>query len=418
MGVLITYLKIKEKGYEMNKSFFYKGLFVILIGIGLSSQSNAAAPAYDNAAKAGDIVGQLNMCSGSNEGLRVYIPGSSFEAITGSIGNFKISYAQPGTYNLTVMQGGNKIGIIPDVTVIAKQTLDVGTVPFCLDNDNDGYTQDVDCNDNNPAIHPGSVEVCEDGIDNNCNGETDEGCPTCTDNDGDEFSVGEGCTGGIDCDDNNALIFPGAYEKCNGVDDNCDGQIDENAIDQQTFYIDDDNDEYGDSSNTVTACEQPQGYIGVSGDCDDLNAAVNPGATEVCGDGIDNNCDAGIDEGCPTCTDADADNYFAEEECGTAVDLNDGDANINICLTPQVSSMQPNTVPAGFNGLITIYGSNFSYLTEVRLGDLVTHTSPAEDGTRLDVYIGSPTEPGAYTLFIRYYPGCDYYPTTRKLFVE
>ena len=216
----------------MNKSFFYKGLFVILIGIGLSSQSNAVAPSYDNAAKAGDIVGQLNMCSGSSEGARVYIAGSSFEAITGSVGNFKISYAQPGTYNLTVMQDGNKIGIIPNVTVIAKQTLDIGTVPFCLDNDGDGYAQDVDCNDNNPAINPGAAEVCGDGIDNNCNGETDEGCTTCTDNDGDGFYAQANCGTGVDCDDTDALIFPGADEKCNGKDDDCDGQVDEDAIDQ------------------------------------------------------------------------------------------------------------------------------------------------------------------------------------------
>lgn len=313
----------------MNKSFFYKGLFVILIGIGLSSQSNAAAPDYDNAAKAGDIVGQLNMCAGSSEGVRVYIAGSSFEAITGSVGNFKISYAQPGIYNLTVMQDGNKIGIIPNVTVIAKQTLDIGTVPFCLDNDSDGYTQDVDCNDNNPAINPGAAEVCGDGIDNNCNGETDEGCTTCTDNDADGFYAQANCGTGVDCDDTDALIFPGADEKCNGKDDDCDGQVDEDAIDQQTFYRDSDGDGYGDTSNTVTACEQPQGYIGVSGDCDDLNAAVNPGALEICRDDIDNNCDGDSDERCPTCTDSDGDGYFVEYNCGTIRDCNDQDAAAN-----------------------------------------------------------------------------------------
>lgn len=284
----------------MNKSFFYKGLFVILVGIGLSSQSNAAAPDYDIATKAGDIVGQLNMCSGSNEGVRVYIAGSSFEAVTDSVGNFKISYAQPGTYSLTVMQDGNKMGIIPNVMVIAKQTVNVGSVPFCLDNDGDGYTQDVDCNDNNPAINPGATEICGDGIDNNCNGETDEVCLTCTDADGDGYHVGEGCTGDLDCDDTNALVFPGADEKCNGVDDDCDGAIDEEAIDQQTFYRDNDGDGYGDPSDSITACTQPQGYVSVSGDCSDLNSAINPGVAEVCGDVIDNNCDSNIDEGC-TC---------------------------------------------------------------------------------------------------------------------
>ncbi len=299
--MLKTYLKIKEEKYIMNISFFYKGLFLILIGIGLSSQSNAAAPDHDDPAKSGDIIGQLSMCLGSNEGLRVYIAGTSFETITDSLGNFKISYAQVGTYSLTVRRDVNEIGIIPNVTVISKQTVNVGTVPFCLDNDNDGYTQDVDCNDNNPAINPGAVEICGDGIDNNCNDETDEGCPTCIDADGDGYFTGAGCTGNLDCDDTNALIFPGADEKCNGVDDNCDGTIDVDAVDKQTFYLDNDEDGYGDSSNTITSCQQPQGYVSVGGDCSDSNSSINPGAEEVCGDLIDNNCNYYIDEGC-TCT--------------------------------------------------------------------------------------------------------------------
>lgn len=280
----------------MNK-LFYKGLLVVLIGIGLSSQSSAAAPDYDNATKAGDIVGQLNMCTGSSEGLMVYMSGTSFGSITGSIGDFKISYAQPGTYNLTVMQKGNKVGIIPDITVISKQTVNIGTFPFCLDNDGDGYTQDVDCNDNNPAINPAAEEICGDGIDNNCNGQTDEGCITCTDNDGDGYFAQSNCGTNIDCDDTNPNVNPAAPEKCNNIDDNCDSQIDEDAIDKQTFYRDNDGDGYGDPSNTVTACEQPEGYVSVAGDCNDANPTISPGASDVECDGIDNNCNGIADEG-------------------------------------------------------------------------------------------------------------------------
>jgi len=80
--------------------------------------------------------------------------------------------------------------------------------------------------------------------------------------------------------------------------------------------------------------------------------------------------------------------------------------------------MLPTTIPAGVSSVITIYGSNFSYLTEVRLGSLATSTTVQDNDTRLNVYVQSSAELGEYTLFIRYYPGCDYYPTTRKLFAS
>jgi len=64
-------------------------------------------------------------------------------------------------------------------------------------------------------------------------------------------------------------------------------------------------------------------------DCDDSNSAVNPGASEVCGDGIDNNCDGSVDEDCQTCTDGDSDGYYAQAGCGTEVDCNDANSLIN-----------------------------------------------------------------------------------------
>ena len=131
------------------------------------------------------------------------------------------------------------------------------------DNDGDTYNSAVDCNDNDPSIHPGATEIC-DGIDQDCDGVRDNGF---TNGDGDGWAA---CGG--DCNDANAAVNPGATEVCNGIDDNCAGGIDEG------FDAD---------SDTFTTCQ---------GDCNDANPAVNPAATEVC-NGIDDNCAGGIDEG-------------------------------------------------------------------------------------------------------------------------
>src|SRR5207247_10956188 len=76
-----------------------------------------------------------------------------------------------------------------------------------------------------------------------------------------------------DCDDTNPAINPGATEVCNGVDDNCDGQIDEGV--QSTFYADADNDTYGNAAVTTLACSAPAGYVSDNTDCNDNDASVH-----------------------------------------------------------------------------------------------------------------------------------------------
>ena len=172
-----------------------------------------------------------------------------------------------------------------------------------------GYVEDnTDCDDSNPNINPDAPEVC-DGIDNNCNNQIDEGGLTTfyADADGDGFGdinvTIQDCTApanyvadNTDCDDNDPNINPNATETCDGIDNNCNNQIDEGAL--LTFYADVDGDNFGDNNVSVQACTAPANYVTDNTDCDDNNPNINPNATELC-DGIDNNCNNNVDENCP-----------------------------------------------------------------------------------------------------------------------
>jgi len=120
------------------------------------------------------------------------------------------------------------------------------------------------------------------------------GCPdTGEDNDYDGYPEM------VDCNDDDASVYPGATELCDGQDNDCDGEIDEDVDPSEgvTGYLDDDGDGYGDNGDAQTFCEDlPEGYVPDGGDCDDTDPDVNPGAPEVCDDGIDNDCDGDVDE--------------------------------------------------------------------------------------------------------------------------
>jgi hypothetical protein len=112
------------------------------------------------------------------------------------------------------------------------------------------------------------------------------------DADGDGFPASE------DCDDSDPDVFPGNSESCDEKDNDCDGLIDENdALDALTWYADTDNDGYGDPDGaTLVSCDAPDGYIDNTGDCNDQDPRAYTGATEVCNDGSDNDCDGSLND--------------------------------------------------------------------------------------------------------------------------
>jgi hypothetical protein len=121
---------------------------------------------------------------------------------------------------------------------------------------------------------------------------------------------GDGVTlEGGDCDDNDASRFPGNPEHCNGVDNDCDGEVDgPNPIDGTLWYADLDRDSWGDEDAPLVACTMPESHSRFPGDCEDSNAAVYPGAIEVC-DGLDNDCDHITDIGA-----VDGDTYYRDAD--------------------------------------------------------------------------------------------------------
>jgi len=263
----------------------------------------------------GDIVGSVNFCGSLTAGILVHIPGKSFSAWTNENGAFHLLNIPEGTYCLVIVVTRDLTFTVCDVEVAAKKLTDLGEIAIteCTDIDGDGYGEGPcclgpDCNDDDATINPGAVEAC-DGIDNNCDGQVDEGC--CIDLDGDGYGVGPGCLG-RDCNDDNPEINPGVDEVCgDNIDNDCDGQTDEGCC------IDLDGDGYGDGP----ACSGP--------DCDDTDPSVYPGAVELC-DGKDNNCDGRVDEGCgePDCVDSDGDGYGVGPDCIGTQDCDDNDPTV------------------------------------------------------------------------------------------
>ena len=158
--------------------------------------------------------------------------------------------------------------------------------PGEVDADGDGVPADEDCDDSNSAVSPERTEQPYNGLDDDC----DEATP-------DDDLDGDGHGLATDCDDGDPEVSPDADERCDGVDNDCDGDTDEDeAVDAPTWYADGDDDGYGDPDSTWTSCEAPPGYVDDDTDCNDKTASASPAGTEIC-DELDNDCDDEIDEG-------------------------------------------------------------------------------------------------------------------------
>lgn len=255
------------------------------------------------------------------------------------------------------------------------------------DEDGDGYDTEQDCDDANAAINPSADELC-DGLDQNCDGVVDENAADApawfADADGDSFgdasakktsceqpsgyvadssdcndadsayhpgadeaacspadpdyncngvadtvdADGDGYFNCDDCDDEQVTVFPGNPEACDGLDNDCNGAIDDGFGAGNNYYADSDGDGFGDPFTLVTACAAPPEFVENSDDCDDVLPTVYPGASEYCND-YDDDCDGAVDEAGAVDVvvwhrDADGDGYGSGTATATACDAPSG----------------------------------------------------------------------------------------------
>ncbi len=170
--------------------------------------------------------------------------------------------------------------------------------------------RDGDCDDADADRHPDAIETCDD-TDEDCDGLVDEELAGATtwyldadrDGYGSELHADSDCDGVVpdgwvagdtfDCDDTRADVSPGGTETCDGVDEDCDGAIDEDATDVSSWFPDEDADGFGDDDEETIGCPA-EGWIATGGDCDDDEDDVHPEADEVCND-LDDDCDGDVD---------------------------------------------------------------------------------------------------------------------------
>lgn len=261
--------------------------------------------------------------------------GSAFDAVDQVTFRFYIlSMAQSGS-----TWRNDNVTLIGNSTSLTPQT-------FYADADGDGFgttnttisactapsnyvLNNTDCNDNDSLINPNTIwyqDTDNDGVGNQqitqtgCNqpngyvltgGDCDDNnnqvlgpVTYYTDADNDGFgdasqTIGLGLcsnpgpgfsTNNTDCDDAEPTVYPGATEICDGLDNDCLNGVDD-GLNFTNYYLDADDDSFG-NDIAISLCEDPgQGFVTEPGDCDDNNPNINPDAVEILNNGIDENCD-------------------------------------------------------------------------------------------------------------------------------
>lgn len=241
-------------------------------------------------------VGPITVCEGSATTL-------TSSAATGNLWSTgattqSINVTATGNYFVTV---SNEEGCTAQSDAVSVTVLPV--VTWYRDADGDGYgnpsvtTQDctqpsgyvadnTDCNDTKANIFP---KPWYRDFDGDGYGNLSNTTIACTKPAG--YVANKG-----DCNDSSAAVHHGATEICDGIDNDCDGIIDEGFA-KVNYYRDADTDGYGDPAQLLRSCSVPAGYVTNKADCNDGNAAIHPGAADIC-DGLDNDCDGLFDEDC------------------------------------------------------------------------------------------------------------------------
>lgn len=275
-----------------------------------------------------------------------------------------------------------------------ESPVDLGQIVVKVDKDGDGYAKFEDCDDLNPFVNPGASEKC-DGIDNNCNGIIDEG-----------FDVGQVCLSGTGrCQQSglkvcnaqgtgtfcNAVPLQPQVEICNNIDDNCNGSIDEGGVCGFSSG--------GGGGGGTTTCPDNDldgflaSYCGGT-DCNDNSANINPNAQEIC-DGVDNNCNGEVDEG----------NVCQPEQASCYDENNDGIPDVERFKIKRANPQEGRIVQAGETLTIEAEieiakpsSSSFSDHDRYYIGIISYEQNVCYYSNVLTYYSIPTTQPGCYNL--------------------